>query len=132
MTAGQGDFALSRIGQIAVNAKDVDRAVAFYRDVLKLPFLFQAPGLGFFQCGETWLMLSPPSEPEFDHPSSILYFDVPDVDDAHAALAGRGVVFRDQPHLIHRDPAQGRELWMAFFQDTEGNTHAIRAWKPAS
>jgi methylmalonyl-CoA/ethylmalonyl-CoA epimerase len=129
MTAGQGDFALSKVGQIAVNAKDVDRAVAFYRDALKLPFLFQAPGLGFFQCGETWLMLSPPSEPEFDHPSSILYFDVPDIAVAYAALTGRGVAFRDEPHLIHRDPAQSRELWMAFFQDTEGNTHAIRAWR---
>lgn len=127
------EFGLSRIGQIAVPVHDVERATAFYRDVLKLPFLFSAPpGLAFFQCGETWLMLSPASEPEFDHPSSILYFDVPDIAAAHAALAGRGVVFRDQPHLIHRDPAQGRELWMAFFHDTEGNTHAIRTWKATS
>jgi methylmalonyl-CoA/ethylmalonyl-CoA epimerase len=122
------EFGLATIGQIAVTVHDVERATAFYRDVLRVPFLFSAPpGLAFFRCGSTWLMLSLP-EPEFDHPSSVLYFDVPDIAAAHAALSGRGVRFRDAPHPIHRD-ASGRELWLAFFRDTEGNTHALRSWK---
>jgi methylmalonyl-CoA/ethylmalonyl-CoA epimerase len=43
--------ALTRIGQIAINAYDVDRATAFYRDVLALPRLFRAGQLSFFNCG---------------------------------------------------------------------------------
>jgi methylmalonyl-CoA/ethylmalonyl-CoA epimerase len=114
---------LSRIGQIAVTARDIGRAVAFYRDALGLPLLFQAPPrLAFFDAGGVRLMLSEP-EPEFDHPSSVLYFLVDDIRAAHAALAGRGVEFRGEPHLVAKMP--DHELWMAFFRDTEGNTHAL-------
>ena len=75
------------------------------------------------------LMLSAAAEePEFDHPSSILYFDVEDVRPAYEALTARGVAFRDQPHPVHR--TADRELWMAFFSDGEDNIHAIRSWLP--
>ncbi len=42
---------LDQIGQISVIVKDVDRAVAFYREVLGMRFLFQFPGMAFFDCG---------------------------------------------------------------------------------
>ncbi len=115
--------ALSRIGQIAVNVQDVERAVAFYRDALGLRFLFQVPGLAFFDCDGVRLMLSHPEEPEFDHPSSVLYFVVADIDAAHGELRERGVAFRDLPHKIADMP--DHELWMAFFHDGEGNTMAL-------
>ncbi len=70
------------------------------------------------------LMLSHPSAPEFDHPASILYFQVDDIDQAYRTLAGRGVPFQDQPHGVHKAPDY--ELWMCFFQDPEKNTMAIR------
>lgn len=118
---------LEKIGQIAVNARDIERATAFYRDKLGMKHLFSAPpGLAFFDAGGTWLMLSIPSAPEFDHPSSILYFDVPDIKAAHQALKARGVEFRCEPHLLTRMGA--RELWLADFRDSEGNTHALRSW----
>ena len=113
---------LSRIGQIAVTARDLDRAVAFYRDVLRLPFLFRAPSLAFFDCAGTRLMLGEPeAEGEPGH-ASILYFDVADLPARYAALRDRGVTFKDAPHLIARMP--DHELWMAFFADSEGNTLA--------
>jgi predicted enzyme related to lactoylglutathione lyase len=114
---------LSRIGQIAVTVKDLGRAVAYYRDVLRLPYLFEAGSLAFFRCGGVRLMLAVPESPEFDHPSSVLYFDVADLDGAHAALAERGARFLGPPHRIHR--AADHELWMAFFRDSEGNTLAL-------
>lgn len=115
---------LSRIGQIAVHVKDVERATAFYRDTLGMTLLFQAPPqLSFFECDGVRLMLSPPSEAEFDHPSSVLYFRVDDIREAHAGLSRRGVVFRDQPHLVAKLP--DHELWMTFFRDSEGNTLAL-------
>ena len=115
---------LSTIGQIAMTAKDLPRAVEFYRDRLGLRFLFQAPpALAFFDCGGVRLMLSRPEKPEFDHPGSVLYFKVDDIDGAHADLKARGVEFVDPPHLIAKLP--DHELWMAFFNDSEGNTLAL-------
>ncbi|MGE0353622.1 MAG: VOC family protein [Gemmatimonadales bacterium] len=118
--AGSG---LGPIGQIAVNAKDVPRAMAFYRDVLGLPFLFEAPGLAFFQCGPTRLMLTRADTPEFDHPSSILYFTVSGIEESHRALAARGVTFVESPKVVHRTPDM--ELWLSSFRDTEGNLHCL-------
>jgi predicted enzyme related to lactoylglutathione lyase len=121
---------LGQIGQISIVAHDLPRATSFYRDALGLPFLFEAPGLAFFQCGGVRLMLSGAETPEFDHPASILYFDVADIEAAHRTLAGRGVKFRDAPHPVHR--ANDRALWMAFFEDSEGNVFAIMSWRLAA
>ena len=111
---------ISRIGQIAINAHDVERATAFYQDAMGLKLLFKAgPGLAFFDCGGVRLMLTRPEKPEFDHPSSILYFFVPDIRAAHAAMKEKGVKFEDEPHLIAKMP--DNDLWMTFFRDSEGN-----------
>ena len=85
---------ISRLGQIQVRAHDVERATAFYRDVLGLKFLFKAPpSLAFFDCGGVRLMIDRPEKPEFDHASSILYFAVPDIQAAHAQMKQHGVRF---------------------------------------
>ena len=112
-------FGLSQIGQIAVNVHDTGRAVAFYRDQLGIRFLFSAGQLAFFDAGGIRLMLTPPEKPEFDHLSSILYFKVPDIKQAHATLTERGVKFEDAPHMIARMP--DHELWMTHFRDSENN-----------
>jgi methylmalonyl-CoA/ethylmalonyl-CoA epimerase len=115
---------LGTIGQIATAVKDLDRAVAFYRDRLGIRFLFQAPpGLAFFDCGGVRLMIEVPQDKAFDHPGSILYFKVDDIHRAYADLKARGVEFRDEPRLIATLP--DHELWMAFFSDGEGNTLAL-------
>ena len=115
---------LSTIGQIAMRVRDLDRAVAFYRDTLGLPFLFKAPPqLAFFDCAGIRLLLDVPEDQESDHPGSILYFTVEDIRGMHETLAARGVSFRREPHLIAR--LSDREVWMAFFDDTEGNTLAL-------
>jgi methylmalonyl-CoA/ethylmalonyl-CoA epimerase len=116
--------ALGAIGQIAMPVHDLPRATAFYRDVLRLPFLFLAPpGLAFFDCGGVRLMLSVPEAPEFDHPGSILYFRVPDIGTACGDLTGRGVRIRGGPECVAKLPTH--ELWLAFFDDPEGNTLAL-------
>jgi methylmalonyl-CoA/ethylmalonyl-CoA epimerase len=114
---------LSAIGQIAMNARDIQRATTFYRDTLGLPFLFSAGTMSFFDCQGVRLMLGIPSAPEYDHPGSVLYFMVPDINASHAVLVGRGVHFKGVPHLVARLP--DHELWMAFFDDSEGNTLAL-------
>ncbi len=116
---------IESIGQIAINAHDVGRATAFYRDTLGLRFLFGTEALAFFDCGGIRLMIGRPSSAEFDHPGSILYFKVADIGAAHQALGAAGVVFKAEPHLVARMP--DHELWMAFFTDSEGNTLALMA-----
>ncbi|MGD0566955.1 MAG: VOC family protein [Candidatus Sulfotelmatobacter sp.] len=115
---------ITRLGQIAINAKDVERAAAFYEDVLGLKLLFKAPpGLAFFDCGGVRLMLDRAEKPEFDHPSSVLYFAVPDIQSAYVKLKDSGVRFEDEPHLIAKMPAH--DLWMTFFRDSEENLLAL-------
>jgi predicted enzyme related to lactoylglutathione lyase len=129
MTAATSPFGLSAIGQIFVRARDLDRAVRFYRDTLGMPFLFQAPPqMAFFQCGPTTVMVGVPERPEFDHPASTIYYLVPDIDAAHATLRGRAVDFISEPHLVHR--AADYDLWLAEFRDSEGNTLALMSRKP--
>ena len=115
--------ALSRIGQIAINAHDVERATEFYRDVLGLPHLFRAGQLSFFDCGGVRLMLDKTEKSEFDHPSSILYFQVGDIHAAYQRLKSAGAKFEDEPHVITR--MSKHDLWMTFFRDTEGNLLAL-------
>jgi methylmalonyl-CoA/ethylmalonyl-CoA epimerase len=118
------DFELSQIGQIAINVRDLQRAVAFYRDMLGMRFLFEAPGgLAFFDVGGVRLMLGVAEKPEFSHHASILYYKVPDIGAAYETLTSRGVTFIDQPHLIARMP--DHELWMTFFRDSEENVLAL-------
>jgi methylmalonyl-CoA/ethylmalonyl-CoA epimerase len=115
--------ALSRIGQIAINAYDLDRATAFYRDVLGLQHLFRAGQLSFFDCGGVRLMLDKAEKPEFDHPSSILYFQVADIQAAFQRLKSSGAKFEDEPHVIARMPKC--DLWITSFRDTENNFLAL-------
>ena len=114
---------ITAIKQIAVNVKDPARATAFYRDVVGLPFLFSAGNLAFFNCGGVRLMLTTAETPEFDHPSSILYFSVADLRAAYERLKAAGATFVDEPHLVARMP--DHELWMCVFHDTEGNLQAL-------
>ena len=118
------EVALSVIGQVAVPVLDMERAVAFYKDVLKMPFLFQAgPNLAFFQCGPVRLMLDIAEVPDLRPPGSVIYYRVPDIQEAYRTLGARGVAFDGAPHLIAKMP--DHELWMAFFRDPEGNMVSI-------
>ena len=118
------NFGLAQIGQIAVPVRDVERAIVFYRDVLGMRFLFQAPpGLGFFDCAGVRLMLDAPAKAQANNYSSVIYYRVPDLQAAFQALTARGVAFDAKPHLIARLP--DHELWMAFFRDPDENLLAL-------
>jgi methylmalonyl-CoA/ethylmalonyl-CoA epimerase len=120
-------FGLSTIGQIAITVTDVDRAVAFYRDVLGLKFLFQFPNLGFFDCDGVRLMISGAEKPGESNNSAI-YFKVPGIREAFESLSQRGVPFEREPHLVARMP--DHELWMAFFRDPGRNLLALMSEVP--
>jgi len=111
-----------------LTVSDLDRSIAFYRDVLGLPLLFTAPNLAFFDCGGVRLMLGPAETPQFDHPSSILYFRVPNLTAAYQRLVESGVKIFAPPRLIAPMPTY--DLWMAAFHDSEGNIHQLMSEVP--
>src|SRR3954469_16383553 len=114
---------LGEIGQISVNVHDLDRATEFYKEKLRLTHLFSVPPkMAFFECGGIRLMLAIPERPDLDHPSSILYFKVQDIDKTYAALAERGVHFETKPMLVA--PMATHDLWLAEFRDSENNVLA--------
>lgn len=116
-------FGISEIGQVAVPVSDIERAIRFYRDTLGMRFLFQAPpGLGFFDLDGVRLMLDAPASAQAGN-GSIIYYRVPDLQDAFSTLSNRGVRFEAEPHLIAKMP--DHELWMAFLRDPDGNLLAL-------
>jgi methylmalonyl-CoA/ethylmalonyl-CoA epimerase len=119
-----GGPAIERIGQIAIPVVDLERAVAFYSDVLGLRLTFRAPpGLAFFDCGGVRLMLSRPEGADTPAHAGLLYYVVPDIRAAHAALVERGVSFVQAPQPIARLP--DHELWLALCRDSEDNVLAL-------
>jgi methylmalonyl-CoA/ethylmalonyl-CoA epimerase len=128
MTA-TSELALGPIGQLLVPVSDVERATTFYRDVLRVPFLFAYPGNAFFDAGGVRLYLAKPTEAGFDGHVTI-YFRVTGLADAVATLESRGASFFSRPHLVHRDPAY--ELWMAFAHDPDGNNIGLMEEVPTN
>jgi methylmalonyl-CoA/ethylmalonyl-CoA epimerase len=108
---------LGPLAQVAVTFRDVPRAVAWYRDVLGLPLVFETNGMAFFAMGDVRLMMTTPEQPEHDHPASVLYFRVANIDEAYATLASYGADFEDTPHLIGK--MGNTEIWMCFLRDPE-------------
>jgi len=115
---------LNQIGQIFVNVKDLDRATAFYREVLGMTFLFSAPpGMAFFDCGGIRIMLGRADRPEIDHIASIIYYKVEGIERVYETFKAAGVEFILAPHLVAQMPTY--DLWLADFKDSEGNILAL-------
>ena len=113
---------LRKIKQIAVPVTEIGEATRFYRDVLGMRHLFDAPPqLSFFDCGGVQLMLSGPEGggSEADRQRPIIYYDVADIREVHAALTAAGAPTIQEPHMIAR--LGTREIWIGFVGDGQGN-----------
>lgn len=114
----------AKVAQLMVPIEDFEKAVAFYRDVLGLPFLFAAPPqMAFFNCGGIRLLVGITPTGEKAQRGSAIYFQVPDIAGVHAFLKSKGVAFKAAPHVVHRTPQS--ELWLAEFTDPDGNQFAL-------
>ena len=108
-----------RIRYVIVGIKSLDAAVAFYRDTMGFELLFAEPEFHFasFRVGNLEFNLAEGADEIHgtgDRNTGI-GFQVPDVDAAHAELAGKGVKFTMGP---------GKMPWggyMAMFVDPDGN-----------
>jgi methylmalonyl-CoA/ethylmalonyl-CoA epimerase len=117
--------------QVAQHAEDLDRAAAFYELLLGSPpaARFDPPGLVFFNVGISRLLL------EQGAPSALVYFQVDNAAARVEELRGSGIKVVGEPHVIfsHTDdtlgPA-GTDEWMAFIEDSEGNTVGLVSHEP--
>lgn len=114
---------IKKIGQIGIPAKDIERATAFYKEQVGLQLLFNTDTMAFFDCDGVRLLVSLPEKEEFARASSVLYFHVENIQLSFEEYKDKGIVFIDEPHMIAK---MGQtETWMVFFEDTEGNMHAL-------
>lgn len=110
------------IKQIGVPVKDLDRAIEFYREQLGCPLLFTTAHMAFFDCNGVRLLLTLPENEKYTQ-SSVIYFDVEDIQSSYEKMKANGVHFTAEPHVVGK--MDDMESWMVFFEDTEGNTHAL-------
>lgn len=111
-----------QVGQVSLVVQDIERATAFYRDMLGLEHQFTAGGMSFFDAGGFRLMLGPPGG-EFEHGSSVFYYRTAGIEAEHERLSGAGVRVIEAPREIYRQA--GHALWLAFYVDSEGNAFAL-------
>jgi predicted enzyme related to lactoylglutathione lyase len=73
-------------------------------------------------------MLSRPSSNEFDHPASPLYFRTTHIEARLEAMREAGATIKRAAQATHRDDRH--ELWIGWFEDSEGNLLALMEEKP--
>jgi predicted enzyme related to lactoylglutathione lyase len=112
-----------RLQQVGLTVQSLARSVPFYRDVLGLPFLFEAGGMAFFDVAGTRLMIGEDPTRERMKPSSILYFDDPDLDTTGPKLEAHGVKFFGPTTVVQQTPTH--ELKLREFPDPDGNVLAL-------
>jgi methylmalonyl-CoA/ethylmalonyl-CoA epimerase len=101
----------------------MDRAVAFYRDVLGLTFMFQAPNVAFFDCAGQRLMLGQAQAGDPAPSGTVLYFDSAEIERDWDALKARGANAVTPPHIVA--PMAGKNLWLAELKDPDDNVFAL-------
>src|SRR5487761_185199 len=82
---------LGSIGQISRSVSDIRKAERWYGETLGLEHLYTFGNLAFFDCGGTRLLLTQADAPLAAE--SLLYFRVPQIQQAHEELKRRGIEF---------------------------------------
>lgn len=118
-----------RLAQVGQHADDLDRAAAFYTELLGVPpsGRFDPPGLLFFDLDGVRLLL------ERGLPSATVYLAVDDVRTALERVRDRAEVVSEPQVIFHHDddrlgPA-GTDEWHAFIKDSEDNLLGLVSWE---
>ncbi len=113
---------LTKIAQISVRTKNLQRATEFYRDTLGMKVLISNQFISILDCGGITLLLGPSES------SSIIYFEVDDIHKAVESLAGRGIKIQEKPNLVGQ--LGNLDVWIAIFNDSEDNSMGLMSKKP--
>jgi len=119
---------LTGVLQIAIPAKDIERATVFYRDTLGLGFLMNGPNMAFFDCGGIRVYLDANPGPIEAGRNSMVYFRTGNLERAHAAFQQLGVTIHQGPHVIASLP--DRDVWLMWIRDSEQNLLGVMEERP--
>ncbi len=120
---------INKIGQIAIAISDLEQSVNFYKNILGLELLFEVPpNLAFFDCAGTRLMLTTLQGPEKDHNTSVIYYQVANIEEATSDLKSKGVNFEREPRFVAK--MEDHDLWMGFIRDPYENLVGIMSEVP--
>ncbi len=111
------------LAQVSLTTRDLPRAIAFYRDVLGLPFLFEAGAMAFFDLAGVRLMIGLDADASKPLGGSILYFDDPQIDRTGERLEALGVRFLGPAATVQR--TETHDLKLREFRDPDGNVLAL-------
>lgn len=111
---------LGPVATVRIFSQRFDEALAFYRDTLRFPLLFDVDGVAVFSTGNCDLVLESLDLGDLEHRSLTgrfvgVSFRVPDAFEAYEALQQRSVRFDDAPEL------QDWGGTTAHFFDPDGN-----------
>jgi len=118
---------LNGVIQIAIPAKNIDRATAFYRNTLGLGLMMKGPNMSFLECGETRIYLDA-NLSDTAGGNSLVYFRATNIERAHTVLKNSGVTIRREPHVIASLP--DRDVWLMWIHDSESNLLGIMEERP--
>ncbi|MBP6014644.1 MAG: VOC family protein [Alphaproteobacteria bacterium] len=116
------------VAQVGIVSADAPRLIAFYRDVMGFPVMFEAGGMTFIQAGATSLMVAGGSEAIGQ--DVILYFEPDDWNAAETRLAAAGVQFEREAQVVQREAK--REHVLRPFRDPEGRRLYLLGWRPTA
>ena len=114
---------LTKIAQVAVKTKDLQRATEFYRDKLGMKVLLSSKIISVFDCGGITLLLGP------NETGSLIYFDVDDIQKAVETLSSQGIKIEEKPTLVGQ--LGNMDVWIAAFKDSEDNVVGLMSKKPS-
>ncbi|MEK4304644.1 MULTISPECIES: VOC family protein [Oceanobacillus] len=117
------DFRIEKLNTIVVPVKDLDRSIAFYKDILYLEQGFTDQSMAFISAGtsehDTTILLHIIDEPEPVEKGMVIEFLVNDVSSAVSSLRNRNVKIIQDPierpwgvkEAVIADP-DGYRIWI--------------------
>ena len=114
---------LTKIAQVAVKTKDLQRATEFYRDKLGMKVLLSSTIISVVDCGGITLLLGP------NETGSLIYFDVDDIQKAVETPSSQGIKIEEKPTLVGQ--LGNMDVWIAAFKDSEDNVVGLMSKKPS-
>ena len=115
-----------RLRNVILRVSDIEKSVAFWRDLVGMEMIWSSDEFAFFAVGENQLILNQPLTFEEQKSETELVFEVDDVHAEVAEMRERGVPFEVEPRAVTSDGE--RTLLAAHFRDPDGHVASVTGW----
>jgi catechol 2,3-dioxygenase-like lactoylglutathione lyase family enzyme len=121
--------------RIILRVADMQKSIAFYRDLVGLPLMSTLEEFAVLDGGGGMRLTLQQIVGKTPEPSTGLaamtevVLESPDVIASYRAMKGRGVAFRVEPRVVTSDGGL-RDFYAADFRDPDGHVLSIAGWLP--